>query len=66
MLQGTVKQLEQGTSDIEKTKEKLARVEQELEDARERQRLIVEYPDLNGPVNKDIVGKSARNTLTHV
>lgn len=28
-----------------------------LEEAKERERLIVEYPDVNGPVNKDLIGK---------
>ena len=28
-----------------------------LEEAKERERLIVEYPDINGPVNKNINGK---------
>lgn len=27
-----------------------------LEEAKERERLIVEYPDINGPVNKDLTG----------
>ena len=27
-----------------------------LEDAKERERLIVEYPDINGPVNPDLTG----------
>ena len=28
-----------------------------LEEARERERLIVEYPDINGPVNPDLTGE---------
>ena len=27
-----------------------------LEEAKERERLIVEYPDINGPVNPDLTG----------
>ena len=31
-------------------------MERKLEKAREQERLLVEYPDLNGPVNKDLTG----------
>lgn len=45
--------LEQTISTLETTVESLS---EKLEEAKERERLIVEYPDLNGPVNPDLTG----------
>ena len=38
-------------------------VERHLEEAREQQRLIVEYPDLNGPVNKELSGEGLASPM---
>ncbi|KAL4224088.1 hypothetical protein ACF0H5_017542 [Mactra antiquata] len=45
--------LEQTISTLETTVESL---NDKLEEAKERERLIVEYPDINGPVNPDLSG----------
>ena len=45
-LQGSIAALK---SDIEQ-------LENKLEEAVEREKLLIEYPDLHGPVNKDMQG----------
>lgn len=46
--------LEQTISTLETTVQTL---NDRLEEAKERERLIVEYPDINGPVNPDLSGE---------
>ncbi|OWF50254.1 coiled-coil domain-containing protein 157-like [Mizuhopecten yessoensis] len=46
-------QLQDSISQLETNIQKL---EQQLEEAREQERLMIEYPDLNGPVNRDLKG----------
>ncbi|XP_071110838.1 coiled-coil domain-containing protein 157-like [Haliotis cracherodii] len=41
---------------IADTEGRIERLEKSLEEARERERMIIEYPDLNGPVNPDYQG----------
>ncbi|XP_076452425.1 uncharacterized protein LOC143288046 [Babylonia areolata] len=41
---------------IQETEAQILRMEEELREAKERERLIIEYPDLNGPVNPDLHG----------
>lgn len=41
-------------------------LEKELDGMRERERLMVEYPDLNGPVNRDILGTTCSKICTRV
>ena len=38
-------------------KRDILEMERKLERAREQERMLVEYPDLNGPVNTDLAGK---------
>jgi molybdopterin converting factor small subunit len=45
--------LEQTITTLETTVQSL---NDKLEEAKERERLIVEYPDINGPVNPDLSG----------
>ena len=47
------KSLEQG---IRETEAQIKVMEERLVEAKERERLIIEYPDLNGPVNPDLQG----------
>ena len=35
----------------------IRKLEGTIQDAKEREQLMVEYPDLNGPVNPDLQGK---------
>ncbi|KAK7087404.1 coiled-coil domain-containing protein 157-like isoform X2 [Littorina saxatilis] len=41
---------------IEETEAEIKEMEKMLMEAKERERLIIEYPDLNGPVNPDLQG----------
>ncbi|XP_064612527.1 coiled-coil domain-containing protein 157-like [Liolophura sinensis] len=41
---------------VEETEKCLQGLESKLEEAKEQQRLLVEFPDLNGPVNQNIQG----------
>ncbi|XP_005112671.2 coiled-coil domain-containing protein 157 [Aplysia californica] len=41
---------------IKETGKSLADMEQQLREAADRERMIIEYPDLNGPVNSDLQG----------
>ena len=45
--------LEQTINTLEKS---VGTLNDKLEESKERERLIVEYPDLNGPVNPDLTG----------
>ncbi|XP_013408045.1 coiled-coil domain-containing protein 157 isoform X2 [Lingula anatina] len=45
--------LEQAMQQLEQN---IAALTQDLQEAQERERLLVEYPDLNGPVNPDLAG----------
>lgn len=47
-------------SSLEGTVEKL---EQDVASMKERERLMVEYPDLNGPVNADVAGMHTRQDV---
>ena len=38
-------------------KSEISQLESTLEEAKEHEKLLVEYPDLNGPVNPDFTGK---------
>ncbi|CAG5122628.1 unnamed protein product [Candidula unifasciata] len=41
---------------MQETEKVIQSFEAELKEAKERERMIVEYPDLNGPVNPDLLG----------
>ncbi|KAK7474482.1 hypothetical protein BaRGS_00034304 [Batillaria attramentaria] len=41
---------------ISRTEAEIQRLESQLVEAKERERMIIEYPDLNGPVNPDLPG----------
>ena len=41
---------------IQETEAQIKAMEEKLVEAKERERLIIEYPDLNGPVNPDLQG----------
>ncbi|XP_033747469.1 coiled-coil domain-containing protein 157-like [Pecten maximus] len=47
---------EQLQDSISKLENSIQTLEHQLEEARERERLMIEYPDLNGPVNRDLQG----------
>ncbi|XP_059144278.1 coiled-coil domain-containing protein 157-like isoform X2 [Physella acuta] len=55
-----IKNLEKEKKKLEKSvkaaQESVSALTSELEEAKQRERLIVEYPDLNGPVNSDLHG----------
>ena len=38
-------------------------MERKLERAREQERMLVEYPDLNGPVNTDLAGRWTKSLV---
>ena len=42
---------------IKKLEHNIDDSERQLKAAQGRERLMIEYPDLNGPVNRDITGK---------
>ncbi|KAL3857715.1 hypothetical protein ACJMK2_012357 [Sinanodonta woodiana] len=52
-LQSEKDRLEESISSLQSTIETL---QEKLEEEKEKERLLVEYPDLNGPVNRDIAG----------
>ena len=60
-FQELVTQLTQEKENLEaligELKEDIQQLETKVAEARERERLIVEYPDLNGPVNPDLMGE---------
>ena len=41
---------------IEDLQQNINQLEKQVEEAKEHERLIIEYPDLNGPVNPDLTG----------
>jgi hypothetical protein len=45
---------------LAETESQIQLLEQRLEEAKERERLIIEYPDLNGPVNPNLQGERIR------
>lgn len=47
---------EQLQDSISKLENSIQSLEHQLEEAKERERLMIEYPDLNGPVNRDLQG----------
>lgn len=44
------------SNSIKESQETINQLELKLEESKERERMIVEYPDLNGPVNPDLNG----------
>lgn len=42
---------------IEETEAQIKELEVQVEQAKERERMLIEYPDLNGPVNPDLHGR---------
>ncbi|XP_060064731.1 coiled-coil domain-containing protein 157-like [Ylistrum balloti] len=52
-LSAEKEQLQESISQLETS---IKTLEHQLEDAKERERLMIEYPDLNGPVNRDLQG----------
>ena len=46
--------------------DKTLNLESKLQEAKEQLHLTIEYPDLNGPVNKDLVGESWIIEMSHV
>ncbi len=34
----------------------IGQLEKQVQEAKEKEKLLVEYPDLNGPVNRDLAG----------
>ena len=44
------------SNSIKESQEMISQLEVKLEESKERERMIVEYPDLNGPVNPDLSG----------
>lgn len=58
-----IKNLEKEKKKLEKSvrtaQESVSALKSELDEAKQRERLIVEYPDLNGPVNTDLHGKGS-------
>ena len=45
---------------VEQLENDLTQMEVKVKDMKEQQCLLVEYPDLNGPVNPDIAGRLSR------
>lgn len=43
-------------ANIRSLEETVGKLETDLSSMREREKLLVEYPDLNGPVNPDLSG----------
>ena len=41
---------------ISELRENVGQLEQQVHDAKEKERMLIEYPDLNGPVNKNLIG----------
>ena len=60
ILQVLVKQLKRDKENLEDSMLELQtdirKLEGTIQDAKEREQLMVEYPDLNGPVNPDLQG----------
>ena len=56
-----VSQLKQDKEGLEgsmaELKQEISQLEGWLQEAKDQQRLLVEYPDLNGPVNANIAGE---------
>jgi len=60
-LQVEVDQLAADRESLEQTvttlEESMAALTTRLDEARDRERLLLDYPDINGPVNPDLVGR---------
>ena len=41
---------------IAELEDSISHLETQLKDAKEKEKLLIEYPDLNGPVNSDFAG----------
>ncbi|XP_041348129.1 coiled-coil domain-containing protein 157-like [Gigantopelta aegis] len=56
VIKDLTRQKDEIQKDLQETRELIQKLEVKLEEAKERERLIIEYPDLNGPVNPDYQG----------
>lgn len=56
-----IRNLNEEKSELEKsiseTEAQIQQLESRLVEARDRERMIIEYPDLNGPVNPNLQGE---------
>ena len=56
MLKNVQKEKEQLEESFAASQSALENLEKKLKESEERERMIIEYPDLNGPVNQNLQG----------